>query len=312
VIAVFRTPAGRITLYITLSVLIHAIILWLPYLQFHHDRMQPPPLTVRLEPLPKPITQPVKLPEPATPLKLPVDSAPSRPATETLGEMDKTQEMPGIQKLPKNLQLTFALYQSGESFQTGEINHHLEIRGNKYTLQAVRKFVGISSLQNTGQKIQTSRGKIGKHGVQPEIFVEETITKNGTQRQKTTLDQATQTLRFSNGSKISLPANTQDILSFMYQISQLLVREEFFELPVIDGSRLEQFQIEIGVKENISTPMGELHALRLRKIHKRGEAYFEIWLGLEYRLLPVKFRLLDALDNVIEETLITDIRASDT
>ena len=46
-------------------------------------------------------------------------------------------------------------------------------------------------------------------------------------------------------------------------------------------------------------------------MHARGEAYFEIWLGLEYRLLPVKFRLVDGSDNVTEEFVISGIRAAD-
>jgi hypothetical protein len=57
--------------------------------------------------------------------------------------------------------------------------------------------------------------------------------------------------------------------------------------------------------------MGKLRALHLRKMHAQGEAYFEIWLGLEYRLLPVKFRMVNALDKVTEEYVISDILAAD-
>jgi len=57
--------------------------------------------------------------------------------------------------------------------------------------------------------------------------------------------------------------------------------------------------------------MGKLRALHLRKMHSRGEAYFEIWLGLEYRMLPVKFSQVDRSGNVIHEYVISDIRAAD-
>ena len=74
---------------------------------------------------------------------------------------------------------------------------------------------------------------------------------------------------------------------------------------------LEQLQIEGGGAEDISTPMGTVHTLHLRKLHAQAEGYFEIWLGTEYRLLPVKFRRVNALDKVIEEFVISDIRAAD-
>jgi hypothetical protein len=57
--------------------------------------------------------------------------------------------------------------------------------------------------------------------------------------------------------------------------------------------------------------MGKLSTLHLRKMHARGEGYFEIWLGLEYRLLPVKFDLVDGSGNVTEELVISSIRAAD-
>jgi len=86
---------------------------------------------------------------------------------------------------------------------------------------------------------------------------------------------------------------------------------EYFTLPVSNGTQLQQYQIEIGAKEIIDTPMGKLRALHLRKMHLDGEAYFDIWLGLEYRMLPVKFSRVDSSNNVTEEFVISDIRAAD-
>ena len=82
-------------------------------------------------------------------------------------------------------------------------------------------------------------------------------------------------------------------------------------MPVSDGTQLQRDQIEIGEKEDIATPMGKLSTLHLRKMHTHGEAYFEIWLGLEYRLLPVRFRQVDSAGEVTEEFAISGIRAAD-
>lgn len=126
-----------------------------------------------------------------------------------------------------------------------------------------------------------------------------------------TFDWFAQKLRLRDGGEIPLPWDAQDILSFIYQISQLPMHGEYFAMPVSDGAQLQQYQIEIGTRAKLATPLGKLLALHLREIHESGAAHFEIWLGLQYRLLPVKFQLVDSPDKVTEEFVISDIRAGD-
>ncbi len=315
-IAAFRTPTRRIALAIALSVLIHAAILWLPYIQLPQAKVQLPPLSVRLEPLPKPVEliaekPELAKPEPANPLTKPDDSASAKPVTKAMVAMNRTEETTAIRPFPKHLQLTFAVYKGADDFRTGEIHHQLDIHGGRYTLKSVRQTAGLASLRNSDRLIQTSHGKIGEHGLQPDTFEEEKITRGGTQSLQATFDRAVQKLRFSHGDETVLPADAQDILSFMYQLSQFPMNGEFFPLPISDGAQLQQYQIEVGAKEDIATPMGKLRALHLRKMHTQGEAYFEIWLGLEYRLLPVKFSQVDSSGKVTEEFVISGIRAAD-
>jgi|GEM_PF-4903864 len=47
------------------------------------------------------------------------------------------------------------------------------------------------------------------------------------------------------------------------------------------------------------------------KFTPNAKPIFEIWLGLEYRLLPVKFRQIDSSDEVTDEFVIADIRAAE-
>ena len=86
---------------------------------------------------------------------------------------------------------------------------------------------------------------------------------------------------------------------------------EIIPLTVSDGMQLEDYRVEVGSTEDIDTPMGSLRALHLRKMHPQNEPYFEIWLGLEYRMLPLKFREVDGSGGVTEEFVISDIRAAD-
>ncbi|MDO8464633.1 MAG: DUF3108 domain-containing protein [Gallionella sp.] len=311
VAAAFRTPARRISFAIAFSAMIHAAILWLPHIQLSHDKVQLPPLTARLEPLPKPVAEPAAKPEPANHASQPDGSASTKPVIDTEDTMKEMEKSAEVRLFPKHVQLTFIVYRGADFFRIGELRHQLDIHKDKYTLKATKQTAGLTSLLNNDRLIQSSRGKIGEQGLQPETFKEEKITDGGRQSSKITFDRVTQKLRFSHGGNTDFPADAQDVLSFMYQLSQLPMDREIIPLPISDGAYLKEYEIEIGGKEDIEAPMGKLHALHLRKLHIQGEAYFEIWLGLEYRLLPVKFRQVDGSGEVTEEFVISDIRATD-
>ena len=297
----------RIAFAITLSVLIHAAILWLPQVRLPRNEVQLPPLTVRIEPLPRPLVQPIKH-EPAEPLTAPDGTASAQP---TAKAVDKKEEPAAHHLFSNHVQLTFAVYKGIDSFKIGDVHHRLEINRDSYTLKAVKRTTGLASLLNDEQTIQTSRGKIVKQGLQPESFTEEKTTNGDKQNLKATFDRVAQKLRFSRGGETPLVDGVQDALSFTYQLSQLSMHVEIIPLAISDGRQLENDRIEIGGEEDISTPMGKVRALHLRKMHAQGEAYFEIWLGLEYRLLPVKFRQIDSSGEVTEEVIISDIRIAD-
>jgi hypothetical protein len=311
VIASLRTPALRIALAIALSTLIHAAILWMPYIQFPQAKVELPPLSIRLEPLSKPVDTITAKPEPGYPLTKSEDGPSAKPKADTMAAMDKTEQTTAALPFPKHLRLRFTVFKGANGFRIGDIFQQLDIQGDRYNLKSVRQTSGLASLDNSDRLNQSSRGRLVATGLQPHVFEEERITKDGKQSMQATFDQTTQKLRLSQGGETSLPEDTQDVLSFLYQLSQIRMNGEFFPLPVSDGAQLQQYQIEIGAKEEIDTPMGKLNTLHLRKMHARGEEYFEIWLGLEYRLLPVKFRLVDGSNNVTEEFVISDIRAGD-
>lgn len=307
--AVIRTPLLRVALAIALSALIHAAVLWLPQLQFPHAAAELPPLTARLERLPESVTRSAENAKPANPAA--GAGAPDKTATGTMQAMDKTEEPAAPRPFPQHLQLTFAVYHREGKFKTGEVRQQLDIGRDRYTLKAIKRTAGLASLRNSVQLIQTSHGRIVAQGLQPETFMQEEFSADGKQTLKTTFDWAAQKLRFSPGNDTALPADAQDMLSFMYQLSQLPMEGEYFPLPVSDGTKLETHEIEIGQREVITTPMGKLRALRLRKMHRQSEAYFEIWLGLEYRLLPVRIRQTDRDGQVAVEMVVSDIRVAD-
>lgn len=161
------------------------------------------------------------------------------------------------------------------------------------------------------QLTQISHGKVGPQGLKPDTFEEEKINDSDKENIKATFDWPAQKLHFFRGDDTELPAGTQDMLSIFYNLSQLPLNSDTIPIAVSNGKKLERYEFEINPEEEIITPMGKLKALHLSKLHAKGESGFEIWLGLEYRLLPVKYRLIEPSGEVSGEIVISDIRVAD-
>jgi len=271
-------------------------------------------LTVRLEPLPHPIDKPAVKPQPPIPITI-LENDPTTKINHLLANsMKEMRKSAATRQFPKHLQLNFTIFSATEASNVGDNQYLINIDGEEYNLQSIRLTKASIGLVKSDRLIQTSKGIIGENGLQPEYFEEEKIKGNEKITQEIRFDWAKHKLHFSQDEDIVLPIGTQDILSFFFQLSQLLNQSrlmEFIELPIIDQTQLTIYKIELGKKEEISTGLGNLRTLHLRKLHNQGEPYFEIWLGLEYRMLPVKIRLVDGSEKVIEEDVIADIRASD-
>lgn len=327
-------PAARIALAIGLSLLVHAIVLFSPLVELPKSEVPLPPLTAKLEPLPriapppapkkKPRPKPKPVEEAVTPVREAEPETPSQEAAEpeTASEEEpqadaesRPADVPVEQArplLPKHAQLTFAVYQGNGGMQLGEAIHRLDIEEGRYTLKAVTQTTGLASIFKTYVLTQSSQGQVDAQGLQPHSFAEEKKQARGTQSLSAEFDWAAQKLHFSHGGEIGLPEQAQDILSFLYQLSQMpTANRESVPLRISNGKKLEYYELEIGAEEEIATPLGKLRALPLRKLHAPGEEGQEIWLGLEYRLLPVKVRHIDRAGEIAGEMVISDIRVSD-
>jgi len=213
--------------------------------------------------------------------------------------------------LPKHAQLKFAVYYGQDNFQIGEITHRFEITGGQYVLKAETQTTGLARLFKNYQLIQISHGKAGDFGLQPESYEEEQNISSGKQKLNVAFNWTVNKLHFSQGSEIDLTSGTQDILSFLYQLSQLPLHHKVISIAITTGKKLEKYELEVGAEEEIITPMGKLRALPLRRLHSQDGDGMEVWLGLEYRLLPIKFRQIKRSGGMVLEVVISDIRVAD-
>lgn len=223
----------------------------------------------------------------------------------------KTEEIRPAHPLPKRARLTFIAYK-GTDFEVGEVRHRLEIHeGKSYTIDAGMNTTGLASFFKTFELNQQSTGIMTAQGLRPGSYSETKNTSKGKEALDARFDWEEKILVFSNGSRTPLPEQAQDIVSFLYQLSQLPLDQGTLPIYISNGKKLERYELAIGVEEMIQTRLGRLHALPVRKIHAQGEEGLEIWLGLEYRLLPIKISHIDRSGHIAGEMVISEIRVAD-
>jgi hypothetical protein len=351
VISLLSTPSQRIGFAIAFSLLLHGWLMLGPSITLPQFKSKLPPLVAKLQAIPtvpaKPRTKtkrpakPAPVPAPvAAPIPEPVvkDIAPAEPVAEiplaasapvateiaasqvapaeTLAQAAAAQ--PTVAKpverplLPHRAQLTFAVNKGTGNFKIGETVQTMEIEDGHYVLQSVTKTVGVAKLFKSYKLTQFSSGSYTpENGLQPERFFEEREEQTGTQRYTMEFDHVAQLAHFSQGGEIALPADTQDILSILYQFPPVHGVEKV-AIYVSNGKKIESYQFEVAYEAATTTPLGPLHTVHLSKIHTGNEEGLEIWLAQEYRLFPVKMRIIERNGVVSGEIIITDIRVEDT
>lgn len=339
------SASRRIAFAVGISVLLHSLLMWGPNIQLPHANSLLPPLTARLEKLPsvpvqlkpksrpkpkhkispasqvkpeaEPVPQatPVEEPQPAVSAVAAVgtvaDTSATAASTPPAAEIPAPSEADNVVErppLPRRAQLTFAANKGTSDFKIGEVIHTLEINDGHYVLQSVTETVGLAKLIKTYKLTQYSSGSYSRQGLQPEQFFEERTDGSDTRRNTVEFDHATQHARFSQSGEAVLPPDTQDILSILYQFPPL-AHAETVTIFVSNSRKIERYEFEIAANEDIQTAMGKLHTVHLRKRHQPNEEGLEVWLALEYRLFPVKMRIIEKNGEISGEVVITDIRA---
>jgi len=337
VIALPRIPAlslpkrstGRIALAIALSALVHAILLFAPLVKLPPVEVPLPPLTAKLEPLPKIAAKPApprkskpKLrPAPPVPAEAPpaesvsteepqIDAEPQPSAIDEA--LDRAaEEVRPAHPLPKHAQLTFIAY-TGTDFKIGEAHHSLEIGDDKnYILRVGMNTTGLASIFKAFESEHQSSGILTAQGLRPNKFSETKNTSKGKESLEAKFSWEEKVLSFSSGNSMPLPEQAQDVVSFLYQLSQLSLDNGAISMYISNGKKLERYEFTVGEEEMIQTHLGRLRALPLHKVHAQGEEGLDIWLGLEYRLLPVKLRMFDRKGQIAGEMVISEIRVAD-
>lgn len=239
----------------------------------------------------------------------PLVSEPAPSSVATLPEVAETALEPsptlddteGIAPPYTQAETEFAIYVNHDKRPSGTANIRYEAKDQQYALRWQIEGSGLLKLLYPSL-VQESRGSVSTQGLRPNYYRYAFGQRaNKTFEAKFNWDARLVTLVSHKGEVASdLPANTQDILSFMYQF-MFVPPLQMMQVALTNGKRVGEYEYAFEGEEAVQVGNENLQTVHIA--HQRGEAdeKVELWLATDYRYLPVKIRKIDKHGMVIEQ-----------
>ncbi|MEZ0232532.1 MAG: DUF3108 domain-containing protein [Methylophilaceae bacterium] len=275
----------------------------------------------------------LSLPPPQAPPKrvavkkaIPVHKAPVAPVDQPVADSGSLQEQPSADERVFNEAVLQDAPQESDpleiEFHAGHIDMDFDVlRGDAqskigvarirykanedrtYKLSSETEAKGIASLILSGKLVQMSEGVVSPtKGLQPSsFFYQYGSDTSKAQHAEFNWQEHTLTLNSNKGvSKVALPEDAQDLLSFMYQFMFIppLVN---MQLSVTNGKRLHAYTYLFEGQETLSTKLGDVQVVHIVRSNGDGDEKTELWLAVDYKYLPFKIRKTEKDGNVMEQ-----------
>jgi Protein of unknown function (DUF3108) len=181
----------------------------------------------------------------------------------------------------------------------------------KYRIEAVSAATGLAGLVIRGSWVETSVGDVSEGGLAPLRYGD--ARANRAER-AVHFQRDRNVVSFSGrGDTLPLPDGVQDRLSLRFQLGLLLQAAPHLQsagsvlpVPVATPSGVEIWNMVVQPPGVISTAAGDfpvLHLARQKRLDRTYDQTVEIWLTPSLSWLPVRIRIQDANERVLDATL---------
>ncbi len=257
--------------------------------------------------------QPAAMPDPVPDAPAPVERA-EPVILATAPESTLAAELPPPRALPRRGHITFHLYYGDDRAAVGRVVQTWLADGGAYTLESDARTVGLIEAFRPQRWRYTSRGRITAQGLQPDAFTMNRTRRGRDEAAQARFDWAGASLALGNLRATRtepLRAGSQDLISMMFQLALVPPAPGRITMPVTNGSRFEEYELQVLPEESLDTPLGLLRVLPVRQVRRPGRDGLEIWLATEYRHLPVRIRFVGRDGETTGEQVASEIRVSD-
>jgi hypothetical protein len=223
-------------------------------------------------------------------------------------------ERAAIKSLPRRGRIAYALYMGTQKFEVARTVQSWETSADTYKLESTTGTSGLVSVFRSERRVFRSAGRMTEHGLRPENFVSSRIRSSQTDESVARFDWDKNSITLGSGAaqrSAALPAGSQDILSFMYQLALAPPLPGRVQIPITNGTRFENYALDVMAEETLETPMGSIRTLPVKQVRRDGGESMEIWLAADYRYLPVRIRFIGRDGTPTGEQIVTEINISD-
>lgn len=219
-------------------------------------------------------------------------------------EMNPPDAAPDDSQPPpyQHVSTDFLVFVNGEERPAGtaKIEYQREVSGN-YNLRWVVEGRGLLKLLYPSL-VQQSQGEVSPSGLKPHVY-RYAFGDRSSKTYEATFDWEVNiiTLKTSKGEqRLDLRANTQDLLSFMYQFMFVPPLQEM-HVTLTNGRRLGEYEYMFEGEDSVVIADKTVQTVHIA--HTRGDTdeKVELWLASDYRYVPVKIKKLEKNGMVIEQ-----------
>jgi hypothetical protein len=286
----------------------------LPAIEARLVQAPPPPPPV-VKPAPRPPSPRPRAALPPEPVVVPVAEAvpemlaeagpsPEPPLDEAAPASAVIAETvpPPLNPLPPRLDLR---YQLRYGLAAGEQTLLWVSQGERYTLTSVAAATGLTGMFYRGRFVQTSRGRITPHGLQPEEFWDQRGEKRSSARFDNEQGHLTVTPGKGAPRHFDYSGTVQDALSLLVHLSLTAPPPEGpFSYTVFNGKKLRDYAYRVIGEVELETALGTLRTLRLERTDQ-SDGRFEVWLAIDHYFLPVRLLRSDDKGNEVELSVLS-------
>ena len=211
----------------------------------------------------------------------------------------------GAAAVPTEITAEYRLINSGMTI--GRVTESFVRKGDSYSIQSVTRSDGVLKLLYDDQIVLESSGKVVAAGLQPLEFGQRRA-RDASRDIKATFDWDKGVMRSEVGGKhseVTLPSDTQDRISVMYQFMNLTKSGDTVVVPMSNGRKVELYTYRLVEEVKLDTPAGEFQTLHYERVTASPkESKAQVWLAKDRFNFPVRVIFDDPKGLRLEQILV--------
>jgi hypothetical protein len=207
--------------------------------------------------------------------------------------------------MPSEIKAEYQLINNGITI--GRVQETFVRKGDTYAISSVSRSEGVLKVLYDEQITLQSAGKVSPAGLQPLTF-EEKRTKESKRDVSATFDWSRGVMqsRFKGETSMhTLPPDTQDRISMMYQFMHLKPRAGNVVMSMSNGRKVEAYTYRIVDDVRLATPMGEMDTVHIERVTTLPrQSKVEVWLAKQHYNFPVRVVFDDPKGLRVEQNIV--------